>query len=91
MAKFLIQTASPDGPITKEEIEAAMFWMQNHDGVGFRCMIIVTEIERDYRLPKVETVQTFDARFDSPDFKKAIRKQLRQGKICVPKKKSKKK
>lgn len=50
MAKFLIETHSPDGPITKKEIEAAMLWMQSHDGIAFRCVTVVTELERDYRL-----------------------------------------
>lgn len=50
MAKFLIETTSPDGPVSKEEIEAAMRWMQNHDGIAWRGVITVTEIERDYRL-----------------------------------------
>lgn len=50
MAKFLIETTSPDLPIKKEEIEKAMLWMTNHDGTAFRCFIKVTEIEKDYRL-----------------------------------------
>lgn len=51
MAKFLIETCSPDGPVTQDEIEEAMRWMQNHDGSAWRGFIKVTEIERDYRLP----------------------------------------
>lgn len=52
MSKFVIEISSPDGPVTKQEIEDAMNWMTNHDGKAFRALITVTEIERDYRLAK---------------------------------------
>lgn len=54
MSKFMISVSSPDGATTKEEIEEAMNWMINHDGKAWRASITVTEIERDYRLPKLE-------------------------------------
>lgn len=54
MAKFMVETSSPDGPVTKEEVEAPMAWMCNHGGVAFRGLVTVTEVERDYRLPKAD-------------------------------------
>ncbi len=52
MSAFLIKISSPDGPVTKEDIEEAMMWMTNHDGIAWRALITVEEVERDYRLPK---------------------------------------
>lgn len=51
MSKFLIEIDSPDGPVTKEEIRKCLNWLMNHDGVAWRGMYRVEEIQRDHRLP----------------------------------------
>jgi len=43
--KFMVDAMSPDGPITKEDIESAMRWLYNHDGVVIRGIWEVKEIE----------------------------------------------
>jgi Holliday junction resolvase RusA-like endonuclease len=48
MTRFLIEAHSPDGYVSAGEIEDAMRWLQNHDGVAWRGYINVTEIEEDY-------------------------------------------
>lgn len=45
MAKFLVNIISPDGPFTKEEIEQALMWLCNHDGIAIRSIFTVTELE----------------------------------------------
>ena len=43
--KFEIDIISPDGKFTKEEIELALMWLCNHDGVAIRATYKVKELE----------------------------------------------
>lgn len=44
MAKFIIDISSPDGKFVKSEIEKALAWLMNHDGVAIRGFYSVEEI-----------------------------------------------
>lgn len=45
MSKFLIDIFSPDGEFTKEDIETALKWLMNHDGVAIRGFFDVEKVK----------------------------------------------
>lgn len=47
MAKFEIEVFSPDGEFQEFEIEKALMWLFNHDGVAIRGF---------YKVKKMETI-----------------------------------
>lgn len=45
MAKFIVDISSPDGKFQKFEIEKALAWLMNHDGIVIRGFYTVTELK----------------------------------------------
>lgn len=45
MSKFVIDINSPDGEFQKFEIENALSWLMNHDGIVIRGLFKVTEVD----------------------------------------------
>lgn len=45
MAKFIVDVMSPDGPFTKEDVESAIRWLYNHDGIMIRGFWEVKECQ----------------------------------------------
>lgn len=43
MAKFIIDIFSPDGEFKEFEIEKALAWLCNHDGIAIRALYTVKE------------------------------------------------
>lgn len=47
MSKFLIEISSPDGKFQEFEIEKALNWLCNHDGIVIRAIYTVKEIKEN--------------------------------------------
>lgn len=47
MAKFIVDISSPDGKFIKEEIESALNWLMNHNGIMIRGFYKVEEFHEN--------------------------------------------
>lgn len=47
MAKFIVDIFSPDGEFQEFEIEKALSWLMNHDGIAIRGFFTVTKVEKN--------------------------------------------